>query len=308
MTIFGWDMSHFDDPGIGNALDQGINFITHKAGGDKNDSELAGWWSSVKSKRDQALMGFYWVLYPGTPQARADAFIDRLDSQCAGWRDREAFLFADCEKWNNDSGTVPSISEVNQFCDRLVARLPKLRPMGYLPEWVYGDKVAGFKYPIIESAYVSGSGGFKSLYPGDSNSRWKIGGGKTATILQYTSSASIGGQSTCDANAFRGDLQTLKNLVAPGWNVAQKSYPRTSAIGNYTLPVLHYGDDDRDFGGYNGVARAQELLNYTLGESLTVDGNYGDHTKAAVKELMKGGDGKTVDLAVWLKLCGMSAK
>lgn len=309
MTLWIWDMSHFDDPGIGNALSQGVNVIAHKAGGDKNDGELAAWWSAVKGKRsDNFMPGFYWVQYPNTPVARADAFIDRLDAVCSGWRDGPAYLFADCEKWNNDASTVPSIAEVNAFCARLVAKLPKLRPMGYLPEWVYGDKVKDFKYPIIQSDYGTNPlGDFKANYPGDNSSRWNIGGGKQATVLQYGSRCRVGGQ-VGDMNAFRGTMADFKKLVAPGWTVAQKNYPRTAVIGNYTLPELHYGDDDRDYGGYNGVARAQSLLNYVLGEDLAEDGNYGDHTKAAVKELMKGGDGKTVDLNAWLRLIGASAK
>lgn len=40
MTIFGCDMSHFDAPDIGSAIAEGIVFLTHKAGGDRDDPEL----------------------------------------------------------------------------------------------------------------------------------------------------------------------------------------------------------------------------------------------------------------------------
>lgn len=219
MTIFGWDMSHFDSPGIGSAVSEGISFITHKAGGDKADSEIGAWWAGVRGlDPGRVLLGAYWVLYPGSPTVRADAFIARLDDQCPGWRDRPFILQVDCEKWNGDSGTVPPRSDIKMFCDRLVQRMPKLRPIVYGPEWVYGDKLAGLGYPLWASSYVSGAiSTFRGMYPGDDSHRWGAYSGQVPAILQYTSSATIGGQSTCDANAYRGTLAELTALVAPGW-------------------------------------------------------------------------------------------
>lgn len=199
-------------------FDQGIVFQTHKAGGDANDAELGTWWNYVREMQGTALLGAYWVLYPRDPAGRADMFIARLDSQCPGWRNGPFILQADCEKWNSDASTAPSIAEINAFCDRLTERAPKLVPIAYAPNWVYGSKVSGLHYPLWSSAYVTGSGGFKALYPGDDSSRWDSYGGVTPTILQYTSSATIGGQSTCDANAFRGTLEQLTRRLAPGWS------------------------------------------------------------------------------------------
>lgn len=217
MTIYGWDMSHFDAPGIGSALVDGIEFVTHKAGGDRNDAELGAWWQEVRGLGPAVLLGAYWVLYPGNPRGRADAFIARLDDQCPGWRLRPFILQVDCERWNGDPGTVPDRAEIKAFCDRLVELCPRLRPIVYAPKWVYGDKLTGLGYPLWASSYVDGAGGFKRLYPGDGSSRWGAYSGQTPAILQYTSSATIGGQSTCDANAYRGTLAELTALVAPGW-------------------------------------------------------------------------------------------
>lgn len=218
MTLFGGDMSHFDQPDPGTAVAEGIAFLTHKAGGDKDDPEIGVWWSHVRAYDPAAvLLGAYWVLYPGQASARADAFLARLDATCPGWRDRPFILQVDCEKWGGDPATVPSKADIKAFCDRLVSQMPRLRPIVYAPEWVYGNKLAGLGYPLWASSYVVGAGTPAALYPGDTSSRWGPYSGQTPAILQFTSSARIGGQTTCDANAYRGTLDQLKALVAPGW-------------------------------------------------------------------------------------------
>jgi hypothetical protein len=219
MTIFGWDMSHFDAPGIGAAVAEGISFTTHKAGGDKDDPEIGTWWAGVHGlDPGRVLLGAYWVLFPGNPAGRADAFLARLDATCPGWRDRPFLLQADCEKWNNDPATVPGLGDIQAFCGRLAAQMPKLRPVVYAPKWVYGDGLVGLRYPLWASSYVTGTDGFRALYPGDGSSRWAGYSGQTPAILQYSSSATIGGQTTSDANAYRGTLAELVALAAPGWS------------------------------------------------------------------------------------------
>lgn len=222
-TIYGWDLSHYDGPDSRKAIDEGFSFFTHKAGGDANDAEIGTWWSLMKGYRASVRLGAYWVLYPGNPAGRADAFLARLDATCPGWRDAPFILQLDAEKWNNDPDTVPSIAECNAFCDRLVYKMPKLTPIGYLPSWVYGSKLKDFRYPWWQSSYVSGSGAASALYPGDGSSRWSYSG-RTADILQFTSSATIAGQTTCDANAYRGTLAQLTALVAPGWEQEDMSF------------------------------------------------------------------------------------
>jgi len=246
VTIIGWDMSVWDDPGIGNAIDQGVSFITHKAGGDRDDPELAAWWAGIRGHRDRLLVGAYWVLYPGHPTARADAFLARLDDQCPGWRDGPFILQVDCERWNNDPATVPGRAEIAAFCDRLVAQMPKLRPIVYAPKWVYENSLDGLKYPTWASNYVPGSGSARALYPGDSSARWAPYSGEVPAILPYSSSAVIGGQSTSDADAYRGTLAQLTALVAPGWsedvnvddlinNTAPDGTPPATPLGHWAL-------------------------------------------------------------------------
>jgi hypothetical protein len=234
MTIYGSDVSHYDGADTRAMFAEGIVFQTHKAGGDSNDAELATWWNLVKGYRPQVLLGAYWVLYPGKPAYRADLFLARLDGQCPGWRDGPFILQVDCERWNGNQATVPSVGEINAFCDRLVAKMPKLRPIGYLPDWVYGD-ISGFRYPLWSSKYVTGTGGFKQLYPGDDAKQWAAYGGKSPDVLQYTSSATIGGQTTCDANAYRGTLDQLTALLAPGNAEYDKVTKQKDAEGKDTV-------------------------------------------------------------------------
>lgn len=88
------------------------------------------------------------------------------------------------------------------------------------------------------------------------------------------------------------------------WSIGDMNY-KIVEIGGYGFPELHYGDDDAKYGGYNGVGRAQSLLNYVFGAGLDVDGRYGPNTQKAVVRLV-GGDGKTINTAVWVRLCGMT--
>jgi hypothetical protein len=245
MTIFGPDMSHYDVvPDGGLLVAEGFQFMTHKAGGDANDAELKPWWLEFEPHRAQILPGAYWVLYPGDPSGRADDFLARLDSECAGWRDGPFALQIDAEIWSGDTSTKPSIAECNAFADRLVSEMPKLTPIGYLPEWVYGNSVSSFRYPLWASSYVSGSGAASVLYPGDSSSHWGAYGGKTPDILQFTSKATIAWQTTCDANAYRGTLAELTALVAPGWKVPDMEL--TDKIGDATYANRTVGDVLRD--------------------------------------------------------------
>jgi hypothetical protein len=193
------------------------------------------------------------VLYPGDPAGRADAFLARLDAACPGWRDRPFILQADCEKWNGNSATVPSKANIRVFCDRLVEKASKLRPVVYGPKWVYGDGLFGLNYPLWASSYVTGAGGFKTLYPGDSSSHWGAYSGQTPEILQFTSSATIGGQTTCDANAYRGTKDQLEALLAPGWS---QDMTAPTAADNAKAAWADY----RIKNAYSGVMQSPETL------------------------------------------------
>lgn len=238
MTIYGWDASHYDAvPSGAKVVSEGFAFMTHKAGGDANDAELAAWWSAMKPCRDRLLLGAYWVLYPGNPAGRAGLFTARLDSQCPGWRDGPFILQVDCEIWGGDRSTMPGRADIKAFCDRLRVIAPKLLPIVYAPKWAYADSLAGLGYPLWASSYVTGSGAASSLYPGDTSTRWGAYSGQIPAVLQFTSSATITGQTTCDANAFRGSLAQLTNLLAPGWTAPTPPKPVIPATEEDDMPT-----------------------------------------------------------------------
>lgn len=283
MTIYGWDASHYDAvPSGAQVVAEGFAFMTHKAGGDANDAELASWWSALKGQRGKLLLGAYWVLRPDTSGSavdKANAFCDRLDSQCPGWGDTPFILQVDCEKWNGNAATVPSKSYIKAFCDRLVQRAPKLRPIVYAPEWVYGDSLTGLGYPLWASNYVSGSGAASKLYPGDSSSRWGAYSGQTPAILQFTSSATIAGQTTCDANAYRGTLAQLTALVAPGWESDMAGFDKTD-LGSWA-------NTDGVIDGPSMAASVKDGTNpqWTAGGFLRDISNYGRINENHLKDV-----------------------
>lgn len=240
-TIFGSDMSHYDaaPANLGAQLTHELfGFGTHKAGGDALDPEMASWWNAVKRYRiteadlpelantgtvaGKFLPGSYWVLYPGNPSGRADAFVSRLDSQAPGWRDAPFILQADCEDWTGDGSTKPGRSDIRAFCDRLRARVPAFRPIVYASHGQYRDTLSGLGYPLWNANYPSRmTGSASAIYQhigGDSGAGWDAYSGQTPAIWQFSSSATIAGQSTSDANAYRGSLADLVALTSPGWS------------------------------------------------------------------------------------------
>lgn len=282
MTIYGWDMSHYDAPNIGTAVQEGYRFITHKAGGDATDQELDDWWTNVNGLGSDVVLGAYWVQYPGSPAARADRFLERLDTVCKGWRARDSFILqVDCEKWGGDPSTVPSKAEIQEFCNRLVTKTSGVyRPVVYAPKWLYGETLKGLGFPLWASSYVTGTGTGPDLYAsagGDQSSRWNAYSGRTPDILQFTSSATIAGQTTCDANAFRGTLAQLKSLVTPG-SVAPPAPGRKTMNLQVKIPVLRQGDEDDKLPGYNLIARIQRIV------GAKDDGNWGPKTTAEIAD------------------------
>jgi hypothetical protein len=164
------------------------------------------------------VLGPYHVLWPLNPVSQADDWYAKVEQNAPWWREHPCWIWQiDAELFQNFSPyRQPTVAEINACGDRIVKRTgcKPSQVVVYAPEWLYDGGLGGLKYRNLwASNYVSGSGGFKQLYPGDTSTRWHAYSGITPIILQYTSTATIAGQSPADANgiivATDADLQAL---------------------------------------------------------------------------------------------------
>jgi len=258
VPIFGWDGSHYDwDRGpmdLGAAVRDGIQFFTHKAteGGSYVDPQFAYAMARAKNA-GMPLIGAYCVNHKGDQTPQVDKFIRVLDSGAPFWRNELFMVQLDCERWSNKDGVYayePSLAEIHAWCDLFVQRTGgRLTPIVYAPRWVYGDSLRGLRYPLWASDYGSNPAvPYRQAYPGDGSSRWSAYSGITPAVLQFGSRTTIGVQSICDANAFRGTLDQLRALIGDDDVSAQEvwAHPISSPTYGVTEPAgewLKYGRD-----------------------------------------------------------------
>jgi Glycosyl hydrolases family 25 len=205
---------------LAKARAEGIDLFTHKSS--EGNTYLDPNFATAMDRAGPVnfpVVGAYHVLWPGNPLSQADDWFLKVDTYCTWWRDHPCWIWQiDAELFQNFKPyRQPSVDEINTCGDRIVARAG-CKPgqvVVYAPEWLYGNSLTGLKYRCLwASNYIpSRAGGFQQLYPGDDSARWHAYSGITPTILQYTSGATIAGQSPADANAVRvnsiADLQAL---------------------------------------------------------------------------------------------------
>jgi hypothetical protein len=210
------DRSHYDGPMT--SLD-GMVGVTHKI------TEGDHFYLDAEYRADAALVaslgapvqGSYHVQHGGRSVTnQADWWFAQVDLLSPYWRAHPCWTWQDdAEKF--DYMTAPTIAEINALGDAMCTRAqcPAERFIAYAPEWLYGSALRGLRYRQWESSYVSGSGPWRDLYPGNASVRWATAAVGGPLLLQYTSSAVIAGQTTCDASGYRGTLaQLLRDLRA----------------------------------------------------------------------------------------------
>jgi GH25 family lysozyme M1 (1,4-beta-N-acetylmuramidase) len=259
-----WDASHYD----GNltkailvrAKAEGIEGFTHKLGeGLSNVDDTAGTALAAARAAGILAIGGYWFVHGNdSPVAEAKRCIAVADQHESWWRTFPGWF------WQTDAETsssgLPSPAYVKTFSDTL-ASLSGRKVIVYASHGMYGNRLAGLGHPLWNANYPTNrQAGFKSLYPGNSYAGWTKYSGQTPVICQYTSSATIAGRTTCDANAFRGGVDELLNLIGadmpltsadiaaiwayklPGGETArgalQDAALRTGTITNAQLPAL----------------------------------------------------------------------
>jgi hypothetical protein len=203
---------------MGAAARAGISFYTHKATEGTSTQHHPG--PSLAAARDAGIpfLGAYLVPRSGpSVAAQVDYFLSWMDSQAPWWKTfRGWFWQVDTEHWSYDAVTAQRGHDVAQL---LAARTGRV-VLHYAPEWAYGNGVPAGE-ALWASSYVSGSGTFLTLYPGDGSSHWHAYSSRVPAILQYTSSATIGRQPGCDANAFRGTTADFAKLIGRHDDMAQ---------------------------------------------------------------------------------------
>lgn len=222
MTRYGWDTSDYDHGrgpvDVALARKQGIDFLSHKISeGTYFNAVHAGEVLRAGATAKMSVLGGYHVLYGKQTAAvsdQVDWYLQCLQGHFPGYRDYlPAFIHQiDAEKFRY-MRRKPTVGEINTFGDLVVKRTGCLptQVVAYAPKWLYGDALAGLRYRLWASSYVAGAASPQALYPGDGDFRWQPYSGIEPTLLQFSSSAEIGGNHTCDANAVRVD--TRKQLV-----------------------------------------------------------------------------------------------
>lgn len=215
MTIFGWDASDFDwDRGpmdLKAARAAGIDFFTHKAT-EGTGTRHKHYGEALGRARDAGVpfLGAYHVVRTKPPvEQQVDFCLAYVNEKTPWWRDHPGWFFqCDLEHWPTDK-VAPAVGVA--WCEQIEARTGR-RALLYAPHWAYGDSLGG-RAPLWASHYVNGSGEYRALYPAETFKGWRAYSGRTPAILQYTSSATIGRQPGCDANAYRGTVAEFAQLI-----------------------------------------------------------------------------------------------
>ena len=173
-------------------------------------------------------------------------------------------LMIDCEPAYNANGTLasaPQISDAVNFINQYRSLGGKVHLL-YLPHWYWQGNLG---QPALTSVIDLGMLLVSSDYTGysDTGPGWASYGGMTPVVWQYTSTAKLNGVANVDFNAYKGTLAQFQAQVTAGGG----------SVGD---PTLVQGDTGP------AVQKLQTRLN-VWGAKLTVDGNFGPATLAAVK-------------------------
>lgn len=224
MTLFIWDQSHYDGhittAIMARARAAGIIGVTHKigegTGGDDPEDRTA-----LAAARDAGIefIGGYHVVRTGDIGAQVDALLALADRDEPWWREFPGWFWqTDLERWPWDNVSAATGVAFARLLRQRAGRMVAL----YASHGQYDNQLSGWDGPLWNADYVQRTAaGFRVMYPGDAwmplHGSWRGGwapySGKPPTFLQYSSSATIGGLTTCDANAYRGTVEQLRALI-----------------------------------------------------------------------------------------------
>jgi len=264
---------------LARARREGIALFTHKASEGTSFTDPYVDDAMARGRVVFPVLGTYHVLWPQNTAAQTDHWIAVTGQSAPWWRDHPCFVWQiDAELFQNFTPyRPPTVAEINACGDRLVARLginPE-RVIVYAPKWLYQDGLRGLKYRLWASAYVTGSGGFKALYPGDGNNRWGAYSGINPAILQFTSSATIAGQSPTDANAIKVGSDAALQALFLGTPGDDMSAADVAAINKHTDQLIN--------NPLYGLQHLREMIINSHTQQMAAIAAVGDPAKLAAK-------------------------
>lgn len=208
MTLFGVDVAVYQSrPDWKRVYAAGIRFGFSKVteGRTYTNATWAHNRAAMAALGPGFLPGAYLFLDPVDGAAQADRF-----AAVAGKLDGFA-IAVDLER---APGGNPTAAQARACVARLRHHYPGRPIGGYAPRWYTGPANLEFFDYLWASHYVTGTGSPTGLYSKVPASWWGAYGGMPPVILQFTSSATVPGISgRCDANAYRGTLDQLKELT-----------------------------------------------------------------------------------------------
>lgn len=224
--LIGWDASDFDDARgmraehIRTAYAEGIRFFTHKVSehGTGGVTIHHQYGPKVTAARDAGIpfLGAYVVARSKVPVGvQADTALAQVQAGTPWFRDHPGWFWQiDCEKWSYDQ--VPA-SVGEELAAELERRTGK-RAILYASRGQYGDSIPGTR-PLWNADY-RGSGDPGHWWDqwqrrkGFAGEGWGPYSGRAPRIVQFASDCTIGGQPTCDVNAFRGTEADFHAMLA----------------------------------------------------------------------------------------------
>lgn len=207
------------------AARDGVNFFTHKST-EATWTKHRNYGEAMRRARDAGIpvLGAYHVVRsPANAAAEVDYCLSYVDQQTPWWRDWPYWFWqVDLEKWPYDA--VPA-SEGEHFADLIEARTGR-KAVIYASRGQYGDQLTGTSHDLWNANYGANiTDHYRDVYAargGDSGSGWIAYSGRMPVFWQFGSRCTIGSQTICDGNAFRGTLDQLRALIAPATGAATK--------------------------------------------------------------------------------------
>jgi hypothetical protein len=204
MPLYGIDIASYQAGiDLAEVKAEGFDFVIAKV--TQGSSYVDPSWPAFRDAALAAgliLVGYHYVT-GDPPAAQADNLLTNLGYPIATMLDFEA-----------GSGGLDNFWAVADA----IASGGGLVALSYIPRW-YWQQVGSPDLTgvpgLVASDYVVGSGLASDLYPGDQSGFWEGYGGIEPSVLQFTDTAEVAGQ-TIDADAYRGTADQFRQLLTWG--------------------------------------------------------------------------------------------